>query len=312
MVQKTRLFSVGDLNIDILQGLSSKPVFGEERRLQELAISIGGNAANFSVIGSKLGLGPQLISVIGKDFATRFLKKQLSEAGVKSSLIKSSKQNTFAIILVNKRGQRSIQSVKECYQDVTSKKFERLLLPKLRKHDIVFFGGFYHFKNLRPGFKQLLAKVKKRGATICFDTCFDSFGRWNINAFLPFIDYLFVNDLELKHIARGSSMRQRVESLFRKGARIVAVKQEARGATLFVKGAKPKHFPSVAGRVVDTTGAGDAFNVGFVFGLMRGWSLENCVVSGNFVAAKKIRVHGLEAPAIKAIERFVARNGRAA
>jgi len=302
---------VGDLNVDILQGLASKPVFGEERRLQELAISIGGNAANFAVIGSKLGLKPFLISVIGKDFATRFLKEQLSEAGVKTSLIKSQKQNTFAIILVNKRGERSIQSMKDCYQDVDSKKFGKLLLPKLKRGDFVFFGGFYHFKNLRPSFRGLLAKAKKRGATICFDTCFDSFGKWDINSFLPFIDYLFVNDLELRHIAHGSTMRKRVESLFKKGARIVAVKQEAKGATLFVKGLKPKHFPSVAGRVVDTTGAGDAFNAGFVFGLMRGWSLENCAIAGNFVAAKKIRVHGLAAPAIKAVERFVARNGKA-
>jgi len=308
MNMKSRLFAVGDLNVDILQELASKPVFGEEHDLQALAISIGGNAANFAVIGSKLGLKPHLVSVIGNDFATGFLRKKLSEANVKTSLVKSKKQNAFSIILVDKRGRRCIQSVKQCFQDVTSKKFAKMLLPKLKQGDIVFFGGFYHFKNLRPGFRELLAKAKKRGATICFDTCFDSLGKWDINRFLPFIDYLFVNDLELKHIASGRTMKQRVEALFSKGTRIVAVKQEARGATLFVKGFSPNHFSSVANKVVDTTGAGDAFNAGFSFGLLQGWPLEKCMVAGNFVAAKKIGVHGLEAPTAKKLESFVERN----
>lgn len=307
MAGKRHLFSVGDLNVDILQGLGKRPVFGEERSLDDLEISIGGNAANFAVIASGLGLNPLLVSVIGKDFATRFLKKELSDARVRSQLIKSRRQNTFSLILVNSRGQRSILSVKDCFQDVTSKKFERLLLPKLKGNGVVFFGGFYHFSNLRPGFRQLLERAKKRGATVCFDTCFDTRGKWDISSFLPLIDCLFVNDIELKHIARGKGMRQRVQFLFRRGARVIAVKREAKGATLFVKGLKQKHFPSVARRVVDTTGAGDAFNAGFVFGLMQGWPLRECMLAGNFVAARKIRQHGLAAPSPKEVEGFVAR-----
>ena len=140
------------------------------------------------------------------------------------------------------------------------------------------------------------------------DTCFDTRGKWDISSFLPFIDFLFVNDLELKHIAKGNTMQKRVGSLFKTGSRVVAVKQAGKGATLFVKGLSSKHFPSVAHKAVDTTGAGDAFNAGFVFGLMNAWSLDSCMRSGNFVAAKKIQVHGLAAPTARAVKRFVAMN----
>ncbi len=309
-MKKRQLFSVGDLCLDVLQEAAKGIEFGEEHALRQLDFSVGGNAANFAVLGSKLGLQPKLVSAIGSGFGTAFLKKELAKTRVPSKLLKSNAPNAFSIILVNRRGERAIQSVKNCLRELTSKRIEKILLPQLKPGDIVFFGGFYHLHKLRQGFQALLKKIKKRNALICFDTCFDTRGNWRIDSFLPFIDYLFVNDIELRHIARGKTMQQRVETLFRKGATRVAVKLESKGATLFVNGFKQEHFPSVAQKVVDTTGAGDAFNAGFVFGLMHGYSLNNCMLAGNFVAARKIQVHGLHAPTANAVERFVAMHNK--
>jgi len=309
-MQRRRLFSVGDLGVDVLQEVANSFEFGEEHSLRQLNFSIGGNAANFAVMAAKLGLKPVLISAIGRDFSTRFLKKKLSKAKVLSSLIKSREHNAFSIIVVNKRGERAIQSVKNCLDEITPKRVERLLVPKLHPGDIAFFGGFYHMRNLRKGFLSLLKKIKKRKAIVCFDTCFDTTGKWNISSFLPFIDYLFVNDIELKHIAQGKTVQQQVKALFRKGARVVAVKQEAKGATLFIKGLPPKHFSSVASKIVDTTAAGDAFNAGFVFGLLNDYSLSNCMWAANFVAATKIQYHSLATPSVNALKRFVAIHNR--
>ena len=307
---KRKLFSVGDLGLDLLQEIGKDLQFGEEHSLRSLDFSIGGNAANLAVIASKLGLKPILVSSIGKDFATPFLRKNLSKAGVSSKFIKSSLPNSFSVIAVNRRGERAIQSVKNCLNEITAKKVEKSLLPKLRGQDIVFFGGFYHLTKLRPGFLSLLKKIKKKGAIICFDTCFDTTGKWDIAKFLPLIDYLFVNDLELKHVARGSSLKKRAELLLKKGTGCVAVKQAAKGATVFTKSLGAVRSPSLASKVVDTTAAGDAFNAGFVFGLMRNWSLNNCALAANFVAARKIREHGLASPKPTQVERFVKANGR--
>ncbi len=308
MAAKRQLFSVGDLCVDILQEIASKPLFGEEHKLRELDFSVGGNAANVAVISSKLGLKPVLISAIGKDFATSFLKKGLSNAGVQAKLIKSREENAFSVITVNKRGERAIQSVKNSLKELTASRVEKRLLPSLKAGDIVFFGGFYHLKNLRPGFKALLEKIKKRNAIVCFDTCFDTHGKWSIGSFLPFVDYLFVNDIELKHVARGRAMKTRAESLLKKGSKVVAVKRAGKGATLFAKSLSSETFPSVATRVVDSTAAGDAFNSGFMFGLLQGWSLSNCMQAGNFVAAKKIAQHGLAAPKPKEVFSFIDKN----
>jgi len=309
-MKKRQLFSVGDLNVDIFQELSTKPVFGEEYLLNDLVFSIGGCAANFSVIAAKTGLKPVLVSVLGKDFATPFIKKQLSKAGVETLLLKSNKKNSFSMFLIKKDGERAIESIKNCFEDVTSKKFAKLLLPKVRRGDVVSFGGFYNLENLRPGFASFLKKLKKKGAIVTFDTSFDPQKKWTIDSFLPFIDYLFVSQNELPHIAKGRNTAQRINSLFRKGTRVVLLKQGRKGSSLFVKGFKPQKFEAIKLRAVNTTGAGDSFNAGFVFGLMHGYSLNNCMKAGNFVAAETVKVHGLAAPKIGALQRFIAINNK--
>lgn len=305
-----RVFSVGDLCVDILQEVALKLKFGEEHALNSLDFSVGGNAANFAVISSDLGLNTLLISAIGTDFASSFLKKRLAFHNVGARLVKSGSENAVSVISVNRRGERAIQSMKNCLSELNALKVEKNLLPKLGQGDIVFFGGFYHLVNLRRGFLSLLKKIKKKGAIICFDTCFDTHGVWDISKFLPFIDFLFVNDVELKHVAKGSTTNVRASSLLKKGAGCVVVKQSDEGATIFRQGFTPKHFFSVADDVVDATGAGDAFNAGFVYGLANSWSLLNCVISGNYVAAKTVAVHGLATPGVKELVSFVGRCNR--
>ena len=71
---------------------------------------------------------------------------------------------------------------------------------------------------------------------------------------------------------------------------------------------KPITVKAIKAKAVDTTGAGDAFNAGFVFGLMRGWSTVNCALSGNFVAARNIQSHGPAAPTAKSVEQYIAKH----
>ena len=305
MAGKRQVFAVGDITVDVLLGLKKGAKFGEEQALDDLVFSVGGNAANFAVVGSKLGFNPKLVSILAEDFVAPFLRKELAKAKVSAHFAKGLQGNAFSIVAVKSNGERAIHSMKQSLSELTASQVSKLVLPALKKRDIVFFGGFFHLAKLRPGFKQLLSKIKKRGAVVCFDTCFDTFGKWKIAGFLPFIDYLFVNEVELKNVSSGSSMRACVERLFKNGATVVVVKQGRKGATLFAKHSKPKHFNALSKKAVDTTGAGDAFNAGFVFGLLNKFSLGKCVLAGNFVASRKIKVHGLAAPNASEVARFV-------
>ena len=84
----------------------------------------------------------------------------------------------------------------------------------------------------------------------------------------------------------------------------MVVKQGKAGATLFAQDVSMR-FPAQKTKAVDTTGAGDAFNAGFVFGLMHNRPLDKCMIAGNFVAATKIRQHRLAAPSAKELAKRV-------
>lgn len=309
-MKSPKLFVVGDLCVDVLQEIRSEPKFGEEHALRDLDFSIGGNAANFAVVSSRLGMDPLLISSIGNDFATSFLNKELKGSGVRFSLISSDKENAYSSIEVSRTGERAIQSVKNCLNDITASRVVRALLPSLSAGDFVFFGGFFHLVNLRPGFQKLLESIKRKRAIVCFDVCFDTRDKWNICGLLPYIDYLFVNEVELEHVTRSGSKNARAMSLLKRGAGAVVLKLGRKGATLYEQGLNPVTSGAVKVEVLDTTGAGDAFNAGFVYGMMHNWSGLNCLSAGNFVASRKIQGHGPIAPTSRSVDKFISRHNK--
>ena len=293
MTQK-KLFVVGDLCADICLGKSPKPIPGEEHELKDLEFSVGGCAATFSIIGQRLGINPLLISAIGDDFATASLKKELSSSRIRCKLVKSKKRNALSVITINKKGERAIQSVTNCLDELKAPEVARKILPGLSKGDIVYFGGFFHLKNIRQGFRKLLISIRKKHALVCFDACFDMAGKWDIKSFLPHIDYLFLNEVELRHLSKGNkssgsiSKSKRMQYLLDQGAGHVVLKRAGKGA--IVLGPEKIIFQTKVKKinVENSTGAGDAFNAGFVFGLMKGWPLQDCALAANFIAAKKI------------------------
>jgi ribokinase len=96
--------------------------------------------------------------------------------------------------------------------------------------------------------------------------------------------------MELRLLTR-KDYREGAKILVREGVRIVGVKLGGRGC--YVTDGKEEHLiDAFKVRVVDTTGAGDAFCAGFLYGLVHGRDLYSCGKIGNFVASRKIGVIG--------------------
>ncbi|MCR4368453.1 MAG: carbohydrate kinase family protein [archaeon] len=282
-----RVFSVGDLNVDIFTHADAYPAVGEEQNTPQITYSIGGNAANFAVAASKLGMDVYLVSAIGNDVFTQFLLNELKSAHVKPLLKKSRGANGISNIFVKKSGQRSIISCKGCLLELDAKNIGRVLLPKISKGDFVFFGGYFHLPPLHKGFSELLSRLRKKGAKIFFDTAFDEYGKWEIKKFAKKIDVLFLNDKELGMVTKTKSLESGVQKLFSFGAKKIVVKRGSEGAAFFSTSHSIK-VPAQKVKAVNTTGAGDAFNAGYVFGEARGFLEEKCLRSGVFVASRRI------------------------
>ena len=253
------LIAIGDLNLDILYKPKKKSRLGEEATTT-IDFSVGGNAANFSYACAKLGVDVQLISAIGNDFSKRFLMNALKDAGVRLHLERVKGPNGYSVIFVNKHGERRIYSKKGVLMSMTTKLIEKKL--RVNAGDMVYFGGYFHLANMYRGFAKLLKRLKRKGCTILFDTCFDEYGRWRLS-FLKYIDYLFINEVELKNISKGSNEKKRIQHLRRKGAKNIVLKKGEQGSTFYSKNSAI-HEKGLKKNVVDTTAAGDVFNAGFV------------------------------------------------
>ena len=291
-----KIFVVGDLCVDVLCKTKKYAKAGEEAYLDDLTFSLGGNAANFAFASAKLGMKPELFSAIGKDFSTGFLKEELRSVGIKSSLKQMTLENAYSIILVGQKGERAIYSGKGVLEEITARDIERMLLPKLKKGSIVFFGAYYHLRGIHKGFLKLLRKIKEKQCFIAFDLCFDAFGKWKLFPFLKYIDLLFLNTIELAHVAHKRNEKDAINLLFKKGASKIVLKRGPKGARFFSPNVSV-NSSAFRRKAVDTTGAGDIFNAAFMKAYLKGLDTEKALKFANFAAAQKISKHGLFMPA---------------
>ena len=304
VITMPKIFSVGDLNIDLFTHSGGGANFGEERHAEKFYYSLGGNAANFAVASSSLGLDTTIVSALGKDVFTTFLLSELKRFRVKPLLKKTSSPNGVSNIFVRNDGERAILSSKGCLLELDSKAVARFLLPRLSEDDIVFFGGFFHLPKMRNSFSALLKSIRKKKALVFFDACFDEYGKWLVSDFIRHVDAFFLNELELRHITKSRSQEFGIKKLFKMGANRVVLKRGNRGAEFYCKGAKHSSA-ALPVKPFNATGAGDFFNAGYAYGAVNGFGSRNRLICGNFVAGRKIAEKTYFAPTGKMLKNYL-------
>jgi sugar/nucleoside kinase (ribokinase family) len=110
------------------------------------------------------------------------------------------------------------------------------------------------------------------------------------HAILPHTGLIFGNESEACALTGKPSGTEAIQALSTKVARVV-VTCGAEGALISEHG-KIEHVPAYPTQVVDTTGAGDAFAGGYLFGLLEGHSVARSAAFGNFLASKVVAIAG--------------------
>jgi sugar/nucleoside kinase (ribokinase family) len=166
--------------------------------------------------------------------------------------------------------------------------------------DVDYLASAQHFhlsslflqKGLHAGLPGLFAELKRRGLTLSLDTNDDPDDRWDgvLEQLLPYLDVLLPNDDEVRRIAKRDSIEEALDVL---SARVplIAVKCGSRGA-LVQEGSRRFAVPGVSVEPVDTIGAGDSFNAGFLAAWLRGATIEQCAQAGNITGALSTQNQG--------------------
>jgi sugar/nucleoside kinase (ribokinase family) len=278
------LLTVGDAFEElILFGLPRLPRPGEELKTQNLARSLGGGAVltALSAVRAGRGLRCQVVTAVNP-WAQRLLRRE----GLSVCNLRQSREPHAISIALSTPADRSFVTFAGS-NDLLEPRFLRALSRRRARHVHFAFQPQRCRTWLRP-----LADLRAAGATTSWDFGFgEALARDRGLAELAgAVDFLFLNDQEARLYA-GTASLTRAIAYWRQHARHTVVTLGARGAQLIVQdGVVSAPARPFAG--AETTGAGDAFNGGFLHALLAGQPLAACLRIGVAASAKAVRAPG--------------------
>jgi sugar/nucleoside kinase (ribokinase family) len=276
------VLAAGDLNIDlIMTGLSSLPIAGRELLADSYMLAMGGSTAICAAGLARLGLKTAFVGKVGDDFYGRICADFLSSYGVDLSnlIVDPSLQTGITVSMTaTDNPDRALATYLGSIDGLLADDIPDALLSKA-KH--IHVGSFFLQSNLRKGLAGLFERARALGVTTSLDAGWDDSENWNdgLTDVLKHTDIFFPNEPEALAITGESGVSAAAEKLSGL-CRICAVKYGAKGAVIS-SGGQTRHFPTYQARPIDTTGAGDSFNAGFIYGFINGLSLEESAKIGN-------------------------------
>ena len=156
----------------------------------------------------------------------------------------------------------------------------------------VHVGSYYLLDRLRPDVPKLFATAHKYGITTSLDTNYDPSEQWagGIHDTLAQTDVFLPNEAELAGISGQADVESGLR-LLGEGVPLIVVKQGSAGATAWRDGQTTRQG-SIPVEVVDTTGAGDSFDAGFIYGYLNSYSLERTLQLAVVCGALSTRAAG--------------------
>ncbi len=270
------LLVAGEINADlILAGPDLKPRFGQAEVLAESAcLTIGSSAAILACQATRLGLSAALIGVVGDDLFGGYMLRALSNRGVDvSEAIVDPHLDTGLTVLLNHGADRAIITYLGAIQALQAEQITDELLSRARHLHV---ASFFLQTALQPGLPDLLRRARSLGLTTSLDTNADPHGKWaGVDFLLPLLDVFLPNRAEALALTGAATVEDALAQLCQ-GNLTVAVKMGSEPA-LARGGGESASCPVPKVQVVDTIGAGDCFDAGFLYGYLHAWPLERCL-----------------------------------
>ncbi len=273
----------GALNLDKLYLVDRIAREEEESFILSMSEAPGGSAANTMVGLARLGARTGFIGKVANDHEGELLLNDFRTEGVNTDGIMVSREGRSGAVsvFVDKNGERALY-VHPSVNDTLS--FEEINLEYAKQTDFLHLTSFGEkpFQAQKRLVEELdIHKVSLDPGEI--------YARKGLAELKPIIEHCCVvmpNESEIK-LLTGKGWRKGANQLLREGANIVAVKLGEKGCYV-TDGSKSHVIPPYKTEVVDTTGAGDAFCAGFLYGLTKKKDLYECGRLGNFVASNCI------------------------
>lgn len=284
---------LGDLNVDLHLDIPVYPAPGGDGVATRQRMGFGGSAANTAVMLSRLRVRAGMIACIGDDEWGEQAFAGLAEQGVDTRLVMRSavEGTSLNVITVTPDGERTMFA----YRGASSHLRQESLPESFDGASILHISGYALLAEpQRSAAVAAAASARRSGLTVSLDVPVDPVAAVPdvLLAFLASVDAVVIGATEARRLTGADDDEDALQRIAAHGPSVVALTGGAAGSLMRI-GAAVVRAPVPTVRAVDTTGAGDSFCAGLIFGLLRGIVDAELVASmANACGAAAVGVAG--------------------
>lgn len=287
---------VGAAIVDIPLQPVSKDIFNiESYPIEEIKMTVGGDALNEATIISRLGFKTGLIALIGKDASGNFILEHCKKDNIDISGVKilETVDTSINIGLVTSDGERTFITNRN--GSLWKTNIEHIDIEKIKTAKILSLASIFNNPLLNgKALTKLFQEAKKENMIICADMIKPRLGESleDIKEALSYVDYFFPNYDEAKILTDKISYEDIAKSILKCGVKNIIIKIGSKGCFI-ANNSETMIVPAVKNiKPIDTIGAGDNFVSGFIAGILQNKSLSECGIYGNCTAAISVQYIG--------------------
>jgi sugar/nucleoside kinase (ribokinase family) len=273
--------------------ISHVPAAGELVMADGMLLTIGGCAANAAVDLAKMQTRVAIVGRVGNDALGRIVTDLLCEANVDVSCIQTSaKLDTSQTMIVNVQGEdRRFIHIFGANRELSAGDIPLHLLDQVK---VLYLGGYL----VMPGVAQddlalVFSAARAKGVKTVLDVVVPAKGEYlsHFDRLLPHVDVFLPNNLEAERITGQRDPLKQAEMFLKLGAKTTVITMGGEGAILVQNDLRLRAgvYPVT---VVDASGGGDAFDAGYICGLLDGKDPEDCLRIASALGASCVRAIG--------------------
>lgn len=288
--------------------LRRPPRAGGLQLLDSITLTTGGNVSNCGIDLARLGFRVGTITRVGNDTLGEFARHQFARYGIDTTgvIVDRSRQTSATFVAVDPRGERTFLHTRGC---LTRFRARDVLghIGMIERARFFAFGYLGLLPECEPDLPRLFATIKRlAGVKILLDTGGNPKRNPRLlQRLLPFVD-VFLPSLDEARILTGENTPGRIVGKLREwgASGVVGVKLGAQGCYVDHEGEAQLLPAKRVRRVVDATGAGDAFVAGFLAATLRGYEPFASARIANAIAADCVSAVGAST-AIKQLHQYL-------
>ena len=282
---------VGELNPDLILSGDVIPEFGQVEKLVEQAVlTIGSSSAIFACGAARLGLRVAFIGKVGGDLLGEYMVRSLNDYGIDTSGIVVDKLTPTGVSVILSTGHD--RAILTYPGTILNFEYSDIYLDIIKNARHLHVGSFFIQEKLHPDLPILFDQAHEWGLSISLDTNFDPMGNWDggLVELLRKVDVFLPNAVECQRIARVPNLDLAVD-YFSSKVKCLGIKLGEKGAILY-HGSKKYSCEALGVSVIDTVGAGDSFDAGFIYGYLAGWDPTRILKLANICGGLSTRRAG--------------------